>query len=64
VGLGSQSNDGGKKFCGDGHYGKAGLAEEKKFGEFLVGLQLIERDRLRERAYGGEHDRGPLFSLR
>jgi hypothetical protein len=34
------------------HNGEAGLAEKKKFGEFLVGFQLIERDRLRERAYG------------
>ena len=50
--LGSQSNDGGKKFRGDGHNGEAGLAEEKKFGKFLVGLELIKRHRLGKRAYG------------
>ena len=34
------------------HDGEAGLAEKKKFGEFLIGLELIKRDRLGERAYG------------
>ena len=52
MGLGSQLNDGGKKICGDGHNGEAGLAEKKKFGEFLIGLELIKRHRLGERAYG------------
>ncbi len=64
MGLGSQSNDGGKKICGDWHNGETGLAEKKKFGEFLVGFELIKRDRLRKRAYGREYDRGPLLSLR
>ena len=64
MGLGSQSNDGGKKVCGDGHNGETGLAEKKEFGEFLVGFELIERHRLRECTYGREYDRGPLFSLR
>ena len=63
MGLGSQSNDGGKKVRRDGHNGETGLAEKKKFGEFLVGLQLIKRHRLREREYGREYDRGPLFTL-
>ena len=34
------------------HDGETGLAEKKEFGEFLVGFELIKRDRLRKRAYG------------